>query len=280
MRYGLLLGMALVLSMSLTAVGSSVTESADSIIIGNAICVPGQSQVSVPVYFVTHGDITHYNLPLVIESAGDILFVGHEVESDLEGWDEHWQGLKSDQRQAVELGFSDLGGDDNPSLNTNGQRVEALRLIFAVVNHPETQDAPIRARIDEHSGAPIFGYSDGITGVAPVIVDGSVVLSSEGAPNEAPLPNAITLSQNYPNPFNPTTEIEFALPEAAAVRLTVFNVLGQTVRNLISGTQEAGYHRIVWNGNDNSGRQVPSGTYFYRLEAGDFSEAMKMVMLK
>ncbi len=280
MRYGLLLVMAIVLGLSLPVMGSPVAGTADSVIIGNATYATGQSQVSVPVYFVTHGEITHYNLPLIIESAGDILFAGHEVGSALEGWDDHWQGLKSDHRQALELGFADLGGEDNPSLNTNGGRVEALRLIFAIGDNPETRSAAIRARVDDHSGEALFGYRDGVTGVTPVIVDGSLTLASEGIPQDTPLPNEISLSQNYPNPFNPTTEMEYALPETREVRLTIFNVLGQTVRNLVSGTQEAGYHKVIWNGCDNSGKQVPSGTYFYRLEAGDFSQSMKMVMLK
>jgi hypothetical protein len=280
MRYGLLLAMAILLGLSMPAMGLTVTGMPDSIIIGNATFVPGQNQASVPVYFVTHGGVTHYNLPLIIESAGDILFTGQEISPALEGWDDHWQGLKSDHRQALELGFADLGGEDNPSLNTNGARVEVFRLIFSISDNPETRNAAIRSRVDDHSGVPIFGYSDGVTGVVPVIVDGSLTFAAEGIPQDMPLPGEISLNQNYPNPFNPSTDIMYTLPETREVSLMIYNVLGQTVRTLVSGSQEAGYHRVTWNGCDNSGRQVPSGTYFYTLKAGDFSQSMKMVMLK
>lgn len=280
MKSGLLLGMAIVLSLSLPAMGGSVTVGADSIIIGNATYTPGQNQVTVPVYFVTHGDVTHYNLPLAIESSGEILFTGQEISPALQGWDDHWQGLASDHRKALEMGFADLGGEDNPALNTNGARVEALKLVFAINEGAKIQSAAIRPRTDERTGEPIFGLSDGVTAIKPVIVEGSVTLASGGSPENPVLPTEISLSQNYPNPFNPTTDIAYALPDARQVKLTIYNVLGQSVRNLVSGVQEAGYHKVTWNGSDNAGNPVPSGVYFYRLDAGSFSQSMKMVMLK
>jgi hypothetical protein len=279
MRYGLLLGTVFVLSMSLLAVGGTVSGVGDSIIIGNITAAPGQNQVSVPVYFVTYGEVTHYNLPLAIESAGDIQFVGQEVGAALDNWDDHWQGLKNHNMQAVEMGFSDLGGEDNAGLNTNGRRVEAFKLQLAIRPDARVQTATINARTDERSGPPVFGYEDGVTAAEPVIVGGAITLSAGGS-DPLPLPTAVSLSQNYPNPFNPTTEIEYGLPDAREAKLTIFNILGQTVRNLVSERQEAGYHKVVWDGCDNTGRQVPSGAYLYKLEAGDFSQSMKMVLLK
>jgi hypothetical protein len=280
MRFGLLLGMAVILGMSLPAMGGTMAETADSIIIGNATFAQGQTQVSVPVYFVTHGDITHYNLPLEIESAGDIRFMGQQVGSDLEAWDDNWQGLRNDQQQSLQIGFSDLGGDDNPVLNTNGRRVVAFNLIFAINDNPTIQSATISSMVDERSGGALFGCSDGVTEITPVVVNGILSKGTTGTPADEQLPKDVALSQNYPNPFNPTTEIEFALPDAREVKLTVFNVLGQNVRNLMSGNQEAGYHRVIWDGKDEARHVVPSGAYFYKLEAGDFSQSMKMVMLK
>jgi hypothetical protein len=280
MRYGLLLGMAIVVGMSLPTLGGTMAETADSIIIGNATFAPGQAQVSVPVYFVTHGDITHYNLPLSVESAGDIRFIGHEVGSELAGWDDHWQGLKNDGRQSLELGFSDLGGEDNPAFNTGGRRVMALSLIFSVSDNPTTETATISPMVDERSGGPLFGYSDGLTAVEPVVVNGTLSRGTVSTPENEPLPKDVALSQNYPNPFNPTTEIAYALPDAREVKLSVFNVLGQSVRNLVSGNQEAGFHTVIWDGKDEAGHVVPSGAYFYKLDAGNFTQSMKMVLLK
>ena len=89
------------------------------------------------------------------------------------------------------------------------------------------------------------------------------------------------LNQNYPNPFNPTTTISFSLPEASRVTLAVYNVLGQKVRTLINNQlATAGLHAKQWDGRDDAGRQVASGIYFYKLEAGNFSSIKKMVLMK
>ena len=93
-------------------------------------------------------------------------------------------------------------------------------------------------------------------------------------------PRDFSLAQNVPNPFNPTTTIRFELPKAADVTLKVFNLLGQEVRTLINGRQEAGFHTVVWDGRNTSGRAVASGVYFYHLQAGTFSKAKKMLLLK
>jgi hypothetical protein len=100
--------------------------------------------------------------------------------------------------------------------------------------------------------------------------------SADGAPVVAKLelPTAYALNQNYPNPFNPSTTIGFALPVAGDYTLTVFNVLGQNVARF-SGTETAGNHSVVWNADNQA-----SGIYFYKLDAGNFSETKKMVFLK
>ncbi len=99
-------------------------------------------------------------------------------------------------------------------------------------------------------------------------------------------PNTFALKQNYPNPFNPSTTIAFGLPENANVRLTVFNVVGERIAELYSGELSAGYHSIVWNGRNQANNVVPSGIYFYRMEAigangfKNFYDTKKMILLK
>ncbi|UCE25440.1 MAG: T9SS type A sorting domain-containing protein, partial [Candidatus Zixiibacteriota bacterium] len=92
--------------------------------------------------------------------------------------------------------------------------------------------------------------------------------------------NRFTVRQNYPNPFNPSTTIMYSLQERARVTVDVYNVLGQRVRRLIDETQPAGNHSVIWNGDDNSGGQVASGFYFYRVKAGDKIDNKKMLLLK
>ena len=99
---------------------------------------------------------------------------------------------------------------------------------------------------------------------------------------EADLPTTFALEQNYPNPFNPTTTIQYRLGETAAVTLTIFDVSGRRVRTLLSGqVQGAGGHRVLWDGRSDGGVSVASGTYLYRLEAGDrFVQTRRMVLVK
>jgi 5'-nucleotidase / UDP-sugar diphosphatase len=94
------------------------------------------------------------------------------------------------------------------------------------------------------------------------------------------LPVAFDLSQNYPNPFNPQTEISYSLPYDSDVNLRVFNILGEEVRELVNTRESAGNHSIIWDGRNNDGSQVASGTYFYKLQAGEFSDTKKMSLMK
>ncbi|MCB0306638.1 MAG: T9SS type A sorting domain-containing protein, partial [Calditrichaeota bacterium] len=93
-------------------------------------------------------------------------------------------------------------------------------------------------------------------------------------------PEVFELAQNYPNPFNPTTTIQYSLPEAAQVRLDIYNMTGQKVRTLVSGGMEAGQHSVQWDGTNEFGEKVTSGMYIYRIVAGDFVQTRKMVLLK
>ena len=88
------------------------------------------------------------------------------------------------------------------------------------------------------------------------------------------IPGKFSLVQNYPNPFNPSTTIGYSLSKTAVVTLGIYNVLGQEVALLVNGREEAGYYRVTWNAS------VPSGIHFYRLQAGEYVETKKMILLK
>ena len=94
-------------------------------------------------------------------------------------------------------------------------------------------------------------------------------------------PEAFSLADNFPNPFNPATTIKYALPQAADVELTVYNVVGQPVRTLVAEYQSAGRYAVEWDATNDSGHSLSSGLYFYRLQAGEeFLEVKKMLLLK
>ena len=94
------------------------------------------------------------------------------------------------------------------------------------------------------------------------------------------LTETFELNQNYPNPFNPTTTITYNLPKTSDVRISVYNMLGQHIVDLVNNNQTAGLQNIQWNAMDNNGNQVPTGVYFYQLKADNVSITKKMVFMK
>jgi hypothetical protein len=94
------------------------------------------------------------------------------------------------------------------------------------------------------------------------------------------VPSKFGLSQNYPNPFNPSTTINYQLAQDSHVSLMVYDILGQKVKTLVNGLQQAGYYNINWDGNNDFGRMAASGIYIYRLQSGNFIKTLKMNLLK
>ena len=99
--------------------------------------------------------------------------------------------------------------------------------------------------------------------------------SAMGSPGEPLLPNKDVLGQNYPNPFNPATIIRYRLAAPAHVSLNIYDTRGNEVAKLVDAVQSAGFKSVVWNA-----AGVPSGTYFYRLKAGRFLQARKLIVVK
>lgn len=93
-------------------------------------------------------------------------------------------------------------------------------------------------------------------------------------------PTVFAVEQNYPNPFNPMTTIRYALPKTDDVEIRVYNITGQQVKTLVDKPHEAGYYSVVWDGRNDLGSQVSSGTYFYVIKAGKNEAMRKMVLLK
>jgi len=151
-------------------------------------------------------------------------------------------------------------------------------------------------RVDDSNWIPASVYQDGVIDVEILPLEGDFALCNElalyeftrgsGGPQEeegwsdTPLPLAYALGQSFPNPCRDKTTISYQLPEETPVSLKVYNVAGQVVRELASGKQKAGYYQAAWDGKDGSGRQVSSGVYFYRLDAGGFSKTNKLVVVR
>jgi len=134
------------------------------------------------------------------------------------------------------------------------------------------------------TGQSIIGTIKGnnniiITGFSPELIFSNIITSSEGEDNIQP--KDFSLLQNYPNPFNPSTKIEFTLPVESTVKISVFNILGEKVRELVNDQMSAGIHYVNFNASN-----LASGVYIYRIEAKSvsgieiFTAVKKMMLLK
>jgi hypothetical protein len=112
-------------------------------------------------------------------------------------------------------------------------------------------------------------------GEAPDVLVGYNTVTSVEVKNELAVPTGLSLCQNYPNPFNPTTNISFNLPSKSFVSLNIFDIMGREVATIVSEELSKGNYSRQWNAIG-----MPSGVYFYRLQAGSFSETKKLILLK
>jgi len=128
---------------------------------------------------------------------------------------------------------------------------------------------------------PLVEETDGFHGAFDVNLDTSV---SNAGDEQDFIPEAFTLYQNYPNPFNGQTRISYALPQAAFVRLDIYDTSGKEITLLENGRKSTGYHHVTWEGRSRIGAVVGSGMYLFRLtvesEAGRFSQVKSMLLVK
>ncbi|MCH8837472.1 MAG: T9SS type A sorting domain-containing protein, partial [Candidatus Marinimicrobia bacterium] len=153
-----------------------------------------------------------------------------------------------------------------------------------------------RVTIDSYSPEDEYGYKaltvdliglkSGFSNAAYVLVDECPPwLCKQLAGELEAIPEVYALGNNYPNPFNPSTTIQYGLPQASRVRLTIYDLMGKKVY-AHSAVEEAGYWQMKWQGKNHSGQAVPSGVYIYRLVAistangSHFTATRKMLLLK
>ncbi len=116
------------------------------------------------------------------------------------------------------------------------------------------------------------------------VIGSSAILKTGGGTSVEPLkgtaPKEFALLQNYPNPFNPTTTIRYYLPEASPVEITIYDLAGRTIINLVNSPKSPGFHSVTWNGYTSTGQMAPAGLYFYSIRTNRYQETHKMVLVK
>ncbi len=240
-------------------------------------------RVTVPLNLDNTQQLVAMDIPLRFGNAGDgINLVNVEYASRVDYFDEKITNIDNEDKTLV-MGLISMAYDPNTSdlevgtgpiayltFDVTDPAIESFTIASAdipkpahrlmLVWHERTSDGQLEVRWNDQ-------------------LDFSVTVPVTSAGNN-PIPTSYSLDQNYPNPFNAGTVISFALPEASRVKVTVFNVLGQTVSVLADQEMAAGMQRVAWDGRDESGNSAASGIYFYRIAANSFTDTKKMTLIK
>ncbi len=186
--------------------------------------------------------------------------IGLEGESSILGNTYSQYSLSSSEQEGTEIPFVIDGPERLITINWHKTGFESVPIsINALENHAlESESGSIEITTTELNSA--------------VLAFGEMAVNTE---ENLGVPVALKLKQNYPNPFNPSTTIGFDLPEKARVRIDVFNVTGQKVATIVNNTLHAGSHALQFDASE-----LSSGTYIYRIQAGNYTETRKMILIK
>ena len=195
----------------------------------------------------------------------------------------------------------------SPANNAEGLAIE-VEFIWEETNDPDPLEEIVYRVIyaTDWEDSSTFVYSETIQDTSMVIpladnnqyywlvealdLDGFVVGSNENTPNvivvgilgieDDVIPVKFAIHQNYPNPFNPITTLRYDLPEQTHVNITVYDMLGRKVMTILNEQQDPGYKSLIWDATNNYGKSVSAGIYLYRVQAGEYMQTKKMVLLK
>jgi hypothetical protein len=210
------------------------------------------------------------SLILATDSSAHVILdfpLGGETFTGSEKINIQWHVQIPHDQENWDLYFSDDGGASWQAIELD---METSQLHYQwTVPQITTEQARIRVIMDN-------------TGQDYIDTSGDFKIQEANGLREAQTenPKTFALFANYPNPFNPLTFISYQLPVVSAVKLIVYDQLGNPVKILVDKTQPAGIHRVQWDGRNNLGNSIASGVYLYRLEAGAFTQVRRMVLLR
>ena len=190
-----------------------------------------------------------------------------------------------------------LGPDSLVMQVNDADDIPITRVVVTKERFKGTEIIPFAPTISKFRIGPPGLGSDGTYAGQPFYVgkiDELVVYNYQTFPGNfsmTPIPTAVDediteipaqyeLSQNYPNPFNPGTTIAFVIPKAQDVKLEIYNMLGRRVKTLVEDKMQAGAHKVAWDGTNDLGKAVASGTYIYKLRTESFTETKRLVLVR
>jgi len=180
-------------------------------------------------------------------------------------------GLEHEQREHNQVMRDMIPDAEGESFTiSNGETLHFTR-DFTLDNQLEDENCEIVVFVQSYSSREVLqSAKEGLTTLEPTAVEEETEI----------LPGSFVLAQNYPNPFNASTIISFNLPEPAPVVLEIYNLSGQLLRTIVEGMGQAGNNQIIWDGLDEEGKGISSGIYFYKLNAGEWSQTRRMLLMR
>ena len=254
----------------------------DSVIVDSVYVPQGTTNVNVPIYAVTDDSVASYNIPLHWTPDGIGVHAHVEYGWPLTCWNVVFDTFFNDQQFARLFSILDMGDPDQQMcyLYTDGVRMHIMTMHFALPPDLPSMAIIIDTTYDPLNGSMYFGSWDGLNGWVPGFKKGYIIIGDPTTINEIANPNNFALNQNYPNPFNPSTQIEFAVPKSGLVILEIYDILGRHIKKLLNNNLDIGQYSVIWDGTNNSGQDVPSGAYFYKLTANNFVQKKKMLLIR
>ncbi len=176
-----------------------------------------------------------------------------------------------------------IGSDDSLYLNAGFDEAVAAGEVYHFLMHPnvvEWDSAYVWSHLDHVSNHKNIWYAATGQVFAYHLAQDNYVVPTAIAEQPEQLADGFALAQNYPNPFNPATNIEYRIASSEFVTLKIYDIRGRLVKTLVNENHSPGSYRVQWDGRDQSGESVVSGFYFYRIQAGEFTDAKKFTLLR
>ena len=199
-------------------------------------------------------------LPIVLDETRDVLSGQFKIAYDAKAY--RVLGVKNTANTADYL------------VATNAAEGELLIAMAGAQSHAAGEGAILEVELE------VIGAGGESPRIETVSLNGGQIGATPVEALHIVQPKTFELSANWPNPFNPETSLRYALPEAAQVKLEVYDMLGQKVRTLVNGLQNVGQYTVQWDARNDLGHSVASGLYFYRIAAGNFVQTRKMTLLR
>jgi hypothetical protein len=240
-----------------------------------------ENEVTVPISIIHDENLVAMDIPL--EWTKGVTLTKVEFDKTRVDYFDAKIANIDDKNNRVLIGLISMVYGPKAALEPGDGEIAQLTFRIDDATLDEFEINPFEASNPGHKLSLVYNnYVGGkpvVDNVSPEI-EGNTIALTKNPGTDPVIPTSYSLAQNYPNPFNPSTDIAYSIKSPGQVELNVYNILGQEVRQLVNEHKDAGNYMAHWDGRDNSGGEVASGVYFYRIKAGDFNDIKKMVLMK